>query len=129
MIKTNYYISTRVGNQFDVKEVSGRAEIVTSGLDRYFIGYHKAGSATWTATELRSGLALCFEPTLKATKEKVLEMISGGAVKSAMELESYYKQRDKFIDWLFEHNKQDSDIPQVVETLIRQENKNENKRH
>ena len=127
MIKTNYYIATSTGNQFDVKEVSGRAEIVTSGLDKYFIGYHKAGSATWAAKELRSGLALCFELTLKAAKEKVLEMISGGAVKSAMELESYYKQRDKFIEWLLEHNKQDSDIPQVIEMLVRKESKNENR--
>ena len=124
MIKANYYISTRTGNQFDVKEVSGRAEIVTSGLDKYFIGYHKAGSSTWAATELRSGLALCFEPTLKAAKEKALEIISGGAIKSAMNLESYYKQRDKFIEWLLEHNKQDSDIPQVIEMLVRNENKN-----
>ena len=124
MIKSNYYISTRTGNQFDVKEVSGRAEIVTSGLDKYFIGYHKAGSSTWAATELRSGLALCFEPTLKAAKEKALEIISGGAIKSAMNLESYYKQRDKFIEWLLEHNKQDSDIPQVIEMLVRNENKN-----
>ena len=123
MIKTNYYIATRTGNKFEVKEVSGRAEIVMSGLDKYFIGYHKAGSATWAATELQSGLAVCFEPTLKAAKEKVLEIINRGVVKSAMEFESYYKQRDKFIDWLLEHNKQDSDIPQVVETLIRRENK------
>lgn len=124
MIKTNYYISTRTRNQFDVKEVSGRVEIVTSGLDKYFIGYHKAGSATWAATELRSGLALCFEPTLKAAKEKTLEIIRGGAIKSAMNLESYYKQRDKFIEWLLEHDKQDSDIPQVIEMLVRKENKN-----
>lgn len=124
MIKANYYISTRTGNQFDVKEVSGRAEIVTSGLDKYFIGYHKAGSATWATTELRSGLALCFEPTLKAAKEKALEMINRGAVKGAMEHETYYEQRDKFIKWLLEHNKQDSDIPQVIEMLVRKESKN-----
>ena len=123
MIKTNYYISTRTGNQFGAEEVSGRAEIVTSGLDKYFIGYHKAGSTTWVATELRSGLALCFESTLKAAKEKVLEMINRGAVKSGMEDESYYKQRDKFINWLLEHDKQDSDVPQVVEMLVRKENK------
>lgn len=127
MIKTNYYIATRAGQQFDVREVSGRAEIVTSGLDKYFIGYHKAGSTTWAATELRSGLALCFEPTLKAAKEKALEMINRGAVKSAMEDETYYKQRDKFIEWLLEHNKQDSDIPQVIEMLVRKESKNENR--
>lgn len=124
MIKTNYYISTRIGNQFDVKEVSGRAEIVTSGLDKYFIGYHKADSSTWAATELRSGLALCFESTLKAAKEKALEIISCGAIKSAMNLESYYKQRDKFIEWLLEHNKQGGDIPQVIEMLVRKESKN-----
>lgn len=124
MIKTNYYISTRTGNQFNIKEVSGRAEIVTSGLDKYFIGYHKAGSTTWAATELRSGLALCFKPTLKAAKEKALEMINRGAVKSAMEHETYYEQRDKFIKWLLEHNKQDSDIPQVIEMLVRKESKN-----
>lgn len=123
MIKTNYYISTCTGNQFEAKEVFGWAEIVTSGLDKYFIGYHKAGSTTWTATELRSGLALCFEPTLKAAKGKALAMINRGAVKSAMEDETYYKQRDKFINWLLEHNKQDSDIPHVVETLIRKEDK------
>lgn len=123
MIKTNYYISTCTGNQFGAEEVSGRAEIVTSGLDKYFIGYHKAGSTTWAATELRSGLALCSEPTLKAAKEKVLEIINRGTIKSAMELETYYKQRDKFVNWLLEHNKQDSDIPHVIETLIRKENK------
>ena len=127
MIKTNYYIATRAGQYFDVREVSGRAEIVISGLDKYFIGYHKAGSTTWVATELRSGLALCFEPTLKAAKEKALEMINRGAVKIAMEDETYYKQRDKFIEWLLEHNKQDSDIPQVVEMLVRKESKNENR--
>ena len=54
-------------------------------------------------------------------------MINRGAVKIAMEDETYYKQRDKFIEWLLEHNKQDSDIPQVVEMLVRKESKNENR--
>jgi len=60
---------------------------------------------------------------LENAKEKVLENINRGAMKSAMELESYYKQRDKFVNWLLEHNKQDNDIPHVIETLIRKENK------